>query len=68
MRIIYALIPLVFSLDTAFAETRSIFRDSFGNGISNKQLRQGNIEFSQIPNIIVAITNNLLSFVGYISL
>ncbi len=47
---------------------RSIFEDEFGNGVTNDQLRQGNISFSQIPGVLVAITNNLLSFVGYISL
>lgn len=47
---------------------RSIFEDEFGNGVTNSQLRQGNISFSQIPGVLVAITNNLLSFVGYISL
>lgn len=47
---------------------RSIFEDEFGNGVTNDQLRQGNISFSQIPSVLIAITNNLLSFVGYISL
>lgn len=47
---------------------RSIFQDKFWNGIDNTRLRQGNIAFSEIPGVIVAITNNLLSFVGYISL
>lgn len=49
-------------------EQRSIFEDEHGNGVTNDQLRQGNISFDQIPGVIVAITNNLLSFVGYISL
>lgn len=47
---------------------RSIFQDKFGNGIDNTRLRQGNISFSEIPGVIVAVTNNLLSFVWYISL
>lgn len=49
-------------------DQRSIFEDEFGNGVTNSQLRQGNISFSQIPGVLVAITNNLLSFVGYVSL
>jgi len=47
---------------------RSIFQDEFDNGVSNGDLRQGSISLSQIPGVLVAITNNLLSFVGYISL
>lgn len=47
---------------------RSFFQDKYGNGIDNARLRQGNIAFSEIPGVIVAMTNNLLSFVGYISL
>ena len=49
-------------------DARSIFEDEHWNGVTNDQLRQGNISFSEIPGVIVAITNNLLSFVGYISL
>ena len=49
-------------------DQRSIFEDEHGNGVTNDQLRQGNITFDEIPGVIVAITNNLLSFVGYISL
>jgi hypothetical protein len=54
---------------TSWAQTQmSLFQDKYGNGIDNERLRQGNIAFSEIPGVIVAITNNLLSFVGYISL
>jgi hypothetical protein len=68
MRIIGFLIFWIYSW-IAFAQgARSIFEDKFGNGVTNEQLRQGNISFSQIPSVLVAITNNLLSFVGYISL
>lgn len=42
---------------------RSIFEDEFGNGVTNEQLRQGNISFSQVPSVLLAITNNLLSFI-----
>ncbi len=60
---------LWFSLLTkVLAEGRSIFEDDYGNGVTNDELRQGNISFSEIPEIILAVTNNLLSFVGYISL
>lgn len=66
------LIGLLFfwtSIATTWAQNqRSIFEDEYGNGVTNAQLRQGNISFSQIPGVVVAITNNLLSFVGYISL
>ncbi len=47
---------------------RSFFQDSGGGGVSNAQLRQGSVDFSEIPGVIVAMTNNLLSFVAYISL
>lgn len=42
---------------------RSFFQDKYGNGVPNARLRQGNIAFSEIPGVIVAMTNNLLSFV-----
>jgi len=68
MRIIYRFLPLFFSI-TAFADSnRSIFQDENGHGVSNATLRQGNISMQQIPGIIIAITDNLLKFVGYISL
>jgi hypothetical protein len=69
MRLIYRFIPFLYSF-TAFAadSNRSIFQDDNGHGVSNSDLRQGNISMTQIPGIIVAITNNLLKFVGYISL
>lgn len=57
------------SIGAAWAQnSRSLFQDKQGNGVSNAQLRQGNISFKEIPGVIVAITNNLLSFVAYISL
>jgi hypothetical protein len=65
MRLIYALFPLFYATTTL---ARSIFEDEFGNGITNAQLRQGNMTIEDVPNIILAMTNNLLSFVGYISL
>ena len=65
MRLTYAIIPLLYS--TA-ALARSIFEDEFGNGVTNEELRKGNMTLEQVPNIILAMTNNLLSFVGYISL
>lgn len=55
------------AFSTVYAQ-RSLFQDKYWNGIDNARLRQGNISFSEIPSVIVAITNNLLSFVGYISL
>lgn len=67
MRLIYILISLSLSSNAVFA-ARSIFQDEQGHGVSNQALRQGNISMQQIPGIIVAITNNLLKFVGYISL
>jgi len=57
------------SVATTFAEeARSIFKDKFGNGVDKEKLRQGDIQFTEIPNILLAAMNNLLSFVGYISL
>ena len=68
MRIIgFIFFWMISALSTAHA-WRSIFQDTEWNGIDNARLRQGNISFSEIPSVIVAITNNLLSFVGYISL
>gem|GEM_PF-1318547 len=58
------------SVGTTFAaeKKRSIFEDNFGNGVGEKKLRQGDIQFTEIPGILLAVMNNLLSFVGYISL
>lgn len=55
---------------TAFAAdgNRSIFQDENGNGVDNETLRSGNIHMDQVPSIIIAITNNFLKFVGYVSL
>lgn len=66
MRIVYILLSFLLSTDVLAA--RSIFQDDQGHGLSNQTLRQGNISMQQIPGVIVAITNNLLKFVGYISL
>jgi hypothetical protein len=69
MRIVAKILPFFTTL-TAFAadSNRSIFQDSAGNGVANDKLRSGDIHFDQIPKIIVAVTNNVLSLVGYISL
>lgn len=66
MRRILASTVSFFLITEAFA--RSIFQDKFGNGLGDDQLRQGNISMGQIPGTIVAVINNLLSYVGYISL
>jgi len=68
MRIIGFIFFWIITTLSCAAEWRSIFQDKYWNGIENARLRQGNISFSEIPGVIVAITNNLLSFVGYISL
>lgn len=68
MRLIGLFFFWIFVGTTWAQDQRSIFEDVYGNGVTNDQLRQGNIAFSQIPGVLVAITNNLLSFVGYISL
>lgn len=47
---------------------RSIFQDKEGNGVSNNQLRKGDIHLDDIPGIGMAIINNLLVFVGTISI
>lgn len=68
MRIIgFLLIWITTSTSWVHAQ-RSFFMDKYGNGVPNERLRQGNIAFSEIPGVLVAMTNNLLSFVAYISL
>ena len=52
----------------AYADARSIFLDKYGNGVTNTQLRTGNIRITEVPGVIVAVTNNLLSYAGYVSL
>lgn len=63
----YIFIWITTVLSTVEAQ-RSLFQDKYWNGIDNARLRKGNIAFSEIPSVFVAITNNLLSFVWYISL
>lgn len=63
------LISLYWILPTlVLAQGRSIFLDSEGNGIKNENLRKWDMKFEDIPWAILAIINNLLSFVAYFSL
>jgi hypothetical protein len=51
-----------------FAESRSILKDNYDNGLDNQKLREGSMKFEDIPGVLLAVTNNLLSFVAYLSL
>lgn len=65
------LIPIILSFfwtAVTYAQARSIFEDKYGNGVSFEQLRTGNIRITEIPGVIIAVTNNLLSYAGYVSL
>ncbi|MBP6921376.1 hypothetical protein KBB89_02410 [Candidatus Gracilibacteria bacterium] len=68
MRIISIIFLWIVTSTSWVHAQQSIFQDDYGNGVDNGRLRQGNIAFSEVPGVLVAITNNLLSFVGYISL
>ncbi|MFA6080109.1 MAG: hypothetical protein WC753_01350 [Candidatus Gracilibacteria bacterium] len=65
MRIVAIFFLLITKI--SLAAPKSIFEG--GNcGVGTDQLRTGNISFTQIPCIIISITNNILALVGYISL
>lgn len=71
MRIIYTLISLLFSLSVWAEEAapRSILEGKNGEcKLDAGKLRTGDIHMSEIPCIIVNITNNLLGLVGYVSI
>lgn len=59
---------LIYWTSLCWAENRSILEDNYGNGIAEDQLRSGDIHMNEIPGTILAITNNLLDAVAYISL
>lgn len=63
-------ISLLLMVRSVFAadSDRSIFQDKEGNGVTNATLRRGDIHLDDIPSIGLAIINNLLYFVGTISI
>lgn len=67
MKIYYILLAYFFS-SLGFAQARSILEDKSGSNELRERLRTGDIKFEEIPNIILTVTNNILSLVGYLCL
>ena len=67
MKRLYTIVcALLVSYQYTFA--RSFLEDSHGNGLDDDALRAGDVSLEDIPSTILALTNNLLELVGYLSI